>query len=91
MQAQMMPAAFLGHGSLMNAVERNRYTEAWRAFGASVPRPQDADQVDHRSWCERSVWLAASHRPHAASPINACYRSSLHGSDPTSRCDPRRL
>ena len=34
-----MPAAFLGHGSPMNALEHNGYTEAWRAFGASVPRP----------------------------------------------------
>ncbi|GHD64902.1 dioxygenase [Luteimonas padinae] len=36
----LMPAAFLGHGSPMNALERNRYTEAWRAFGTSVPRPR---------------------------------------------------
>ena len=36
----MMPAAFLGHGSPMNALERNRFTESWRAFGASVPRPR---------------------------------------------------
>ena len=36
----LMPAAFLGHGSPMNAVERNRFTEAWRTFGASVPRPR---------------------------------------------------
>ncbi len=35
-----MPAAFLGHGSPMNALETNRYTLAWRAFGASVPRPR---------------------------------------------------
>ena len=35
----MMPAAFLGHGSPMNALQRNGYTEAWRSFGASVPRP----------------------------------------------------
>jgi 4,5-DOPA dioxygenase extradiol len=35
-----MPAVFFGHGSPMNALERNRYTEAWRAFGASVPRPR---------------------------------------------------
>ena len=40
MSAYLMPAAFLGHGSPMNALERNRYTEAWRAFGASVPRPR---------------------------------------------------
>ena len=35
-----MPAVFFGHGSPMNALERNRYTEAWRAFGASLPRPR---------------------------------------------------
>src|SRR5690554_5430159 len=40
MSTPLMPAAFLGHGSPMNALERNRYTEAWRAFGASVPRPR---------------------------------------------------
>jgi 4,5-DOPA dioxygenase extradiol len=35
-----MPAAFIGHGSPMNTLERNRYTTAWAAFGASVPRPR---------------------------------------------------
>ncbi len=35
-----MPAAFFGHGTPMNALDRNRYTEAWRAFGAAVPRPR---------------------------------------------------
>ena len=35
-----MPAAFIGHGSPMNTLERNRYTQAWRAFGMSVPRPR---------------------------------------------------
>jgi 4,5-DOPA dioxygenase extradiol len=34
-----MPAVFIGHGSPMNALEHNRYTDAWRAFGNSVPRP----------------------------------------------------
>jgi 4,5-DOPA dioxygenase extradiol len=34
-----MPAAFIGHGSPMNALEHNRYTEAWRAFGEAVPPP----------------------------------------------------
>jgi 4,5-DOPA dioxygenase extradiol len=36
----MMPAVFFGHGSPMNALERNRYSDAWRAFGASIPRPR---------------------------------------------------
>lgn len=33
-------AAFLGHGSPMNAIERNRYTAAWRALGIAAPRPR---------------------------------------------------
>lgn len=41
MQPSLMPAAFLGHGSPMNTLESNRYTAAWRAFGAClVPRPR---------------------------------------------------
>jgi 4,5-DOPA dioxygenase extradiol len=40
MTKQMMPAVFFGHGSPMNALDRNRYTEAWRTFGAAVPRPR---------------------------------------------------
>ena len=35
-----MPAAFLGHGNPMNALDHNRYTEAWRAFGESVGHPR---------------------------------------------------
>jgi 4,5-DOPA dioxygenase extradiol len=35
-----MPAVFFGHGNPMNAIERNRYTEAWCAFGASIPKPK---------------------------------------------------
>jgi len=36
----VMPAAFFGHGNPMNAIETNRYTEAWSAFGQAVPRPR---------------------------------------------------
>jgi 4,5-DOPA dioxygenase extradiol len=35
-----MPAVFFGHGTPMNALDDNRYTQAWRAFGAAVPRPR---------------------------------------------------
>ena len=34
-----MPAVFVGHGSPMNALEHNRYTQAWHDFGRSVPKP----------------------------------------------------
>ncbi len=35
-----MPALFIGHGSPTNTLERNRYTDGWRALGASLPRPR---------------------------------------------------
>ncbi len=35
-----MPAIFFGHGNPMNAIERNRYTEAWAEIGATMPRPK---------------------------------------------------
>ena len=36
----MTPAAFFGHGSPMNTLERNRFTDAWRAFGQQVAWPR---------------------------------------------------
>lgn len=35
-----MPAAFLGHGNPMNALEHNRFTDAWRSYGEAVGRPR---------------------------------------------------
>jgi 4,5-DOPA dioxygenase extradiol len=40
MTALRMPALFIGHGSPMNTLERNRYTAAWRALGKALPRPR---------------------------------------------------
>ncbi len=57
-----MPAAFLGHGSPMNAVETNRYTSAWRAFGASVPRPR-AILVVSAHWYVGVTAVTAMARP----------------------------
>jgi 4,5-DOPA dioxygenase extradiol len=36
----VMPAVFIGHGSPMNTLEQNRWTEAWAAFGATLPTPR---------------------------------------------------
>jgi 4,5-DOPA dioxygenase extradiol len=38
--SELLPVLFLGHGSPMNALEQNRYTEAWSAIGAEMPRPK---------------------------------------------------
>ena len=35
-----MPAVFIGHGSPMNTLEKNRYTASWENLGKSLPRPK---------------------------------------------------
>jgi 4,5-DOPA dioxygenase extradiol len=35
-----MPTIFFGHGNPMNALERNRYTEAWAEIGRAMPKPK---------------------------------------------------
>jgi 4,5-DOPA dioxygenase extradiol len=35
-----MPAVFFGHGSPMNTLAQNPYTEAWKRIGSSAPRPE---------------------------------------------------
>jgi 4,5-DOPA dioxygenase extradiol len=35
-----MPALFIGHGSPMNALERNGFTDAWKTLGRELPRPR---------------------------------------------------
>jgi 4,5-DOPA dioxygenase extradiol len=57
-----MPAAFFGHGNPMNAIETNRYTEAWRAFGRAVPRPR-AILVVSAHWYINATAVTAMPRP----------------------------
>jgi 4,5-DOPA dioxygenase extradiol len=57
-----MPAAFIGHGSPMNAIESNRYTTSWRDFGRSVPRPR-AILVISAHWYINATVVTAMPRP----------------------------
>jgi 4,5-DOPA dioxygenase extradiol len=57
-----MPAAFIGHGSPMNAIESNRFTAAWRGFGQSVPRPR-AILVISAHWYINATAVTAMPRP----------------------------
>jgi 4,5-DOPA dioxygenase extradiol len=46
----------------MNALDRNRYTEAWRTFGASIPRPR-AILVVSAHWYTNVTAVTAMARP----------------------------
>jgi 4,5-DOPA dioxygenase extradiol len=57
-----MPALFIGHGSPMNTLDRNRYTEAWRALGASIGRPR-AVLVVSAHWYTNATAVTAMAQP----------------------------
>ena len=57
-----LPAAFFGHGSPMNTLEHNAYTEAWRTFGATVERPR-ALLVVSAHWYVNATAVTAMERP----------------------------
>src|SRR5581483_11872217 len=58
----VMPAAFVGHGNPMNALETNRYTAAWRALGEALPRPR-AILVVSAHWYINATAVTAMPRP----------------------------
>ena len=57
-----MPALFIGHGSPMNTLERNGFTNAWRAFGKQLPRPR-AVLVVSAHWYFGATAVTAMPRP----------------------------
>jgi 4,5-DOPA dioxygenase extradiol len=57
-----MPAVFIGHGSPMNALERNRYSDAWSELGATLPVPR-AILVVSAHWYVRGVAVTADEHP----------------------------
>jgi 4,5-DOPA dioxygenase extradiol len=57
-----MPALFIGHGSPTNTLERNGYTDAWRAFGRTLPRPE-AILVISAHWYFGATAVTAMERP----------------------------
>jgi len=60
--AQRMPAVFIGHGSPMNTLEHNRYTETWRRLGESLPKPKAILAISAH-WFIRGTAVTAMERP----------------------------
>lgn len=57
-----MPVVFFGHGSPMNTLEHNQYTEAWRRIGESIPRPKAILCVSAH-WYTEGTAVTAMSRP----------------------------
>jgi 4,5-DOPA dioxygenase extradiol len=57
-----MPVLFVGHGSPMNAIEDNRWSRAFRALGAELPRPRAVLCVSAH-WYTPGTFLTDNARP----------------------------
>ncbi len=60
--AARMPAVFFGHGSPMNTLQQNRYTEAWRHIAACMPEPKAILCVSAH-WMTHGTAVTAMHEP----------------------------
>jgi 4,5-DOPA dioxygenase extradiol len=60
--ARRTPAVFIGHGSPMNTLERNRFTDAWRALGECIGRPR-AVLVVSAHWFTNATAVTAMAQP----------------------------
>ena len=57
-----MPAVFIGHGSPMNTLENNRYTQAWHDFARSISKPRVILAVSAHWWINATAVTAMEDR-----------------------------
>ena len=62
MSNDLLPAGFFGHGSPMNTLEHNVYTEGWNAFGAGMVKPR-AILVISAHWYINATAVTAMAQP----------------------------
>ncbi len=57
-----IPSIFVGHGSPMNTLESNAYTQVWQGLGKTLPRPR-AVLVISAHWFIGATAVTAMPRP----------------------------
>jgi 4,5-DOPA dioxygenase extradiol len=60
--SEKMPVLFLGHGSPMNAIEENEFTQGFRTIGNRIPRP-NAILCISAHWETYDTYVTASEYP----------------------------
>ena len=71
-----MPVAFFGHGSPFNTIDDNRYTRAWRAYGAALPPPR-AILVVSAHWYVPGTRVTAAAQPRTVHDFNSTFAPPL--------------
>jgi 4,5-DOPA dioxygenase extradiol len=59
---ETMPVLFVGHGSPMNAIEDNEFSQGWRQIGQSLPKPK-AILCISAHWETRGTQVTAMEKP----------------------------
>lgn len=57
-----MPVLFVGHGSPMNIIEKNRFTATWSTMAAAIPRPRSILCVSAH-WFDRGLAVSGALQP----------------------------
>ena len=60
--ASPMPVLFIGHGSPLNALRTNAWTETWRRLGQELPRPKAVLLISGH-WCTEGVRVTSQAAP----------------------------
>ena len=66
-----MPVVFLGHGSPMNAIQSNRFTQTLTRWGEALGRPRAILMVSAHWLTERDTRVSTIAKPPTADPPNA--------------------
>lgn len=57
-----MPVLFIGHGSPMNAIEKNEYTDNWSELGKLLPKPKAILSISAH-WLTGGTYVTATSEP----------------------------
>lgn len=61
-KGKRMPVLFIGHGSPMNAIEKNEFSNQWSKLGQTLPRPNLILCVSAH-WLTRGTFVTAGKQP----------------------------
>jgi 4,5-DOPA dioxygenase extradiol len=56
---QKMPVLFVGHGSPMNAIEDNEFSQKWRQIAKNIPKPVAVLCISAH-WLTRGTFVTAA-------------------------------
>lgn len=61
-EGTLMPTLFIGHGSPMNGIEQNQFSEYWQNLGKTMPKPKAVVCVSAH-WLTKGTFVTAMEKP----------------------------